>query len=428
VAGLLYLYWGAPHYGPIFVRTAYPQISFIFFVAFLLAMLRLYRQPSWRSAALLAAALVLNFYTYVYLWTLALAMVGVWVLVLLVSPRMPPTHGAETGDLLRLLIGSTAAALVLAIPIWLPLVTRPPAMQDFFIRLGGGMTHQADLLSLSLCSLLAALAFWGGRAGWAHGWFWMVFWLASLAVNNQQVITGRELQPFHYLSFFIGPLLPLFLCDFGAWRLPHAALRKRPGVSSLAPFANARGSEPPTPSRDREGAVVESTAGHNTKPWEQAGHCLVMAAMVLGFAQCAFRLSQPVLRERDFHTVDANFQQVVSLLSGRTLRNYGFLTNDPFLDEVLPAFIPQKSLQPWWMDPLSNHEMGALHSAAAHVLEAPVEAHAGGAGFRFDQAKVILVLNRHRPIRVHPASCQILFSNVDFLVAAAAPCGAQTRN
>jgi len=386
VTGLLYLYWGAPHYGPIFARTAYPQISFILFVLFLLAMLRLRERPSSRSAALLTATLLLNFYSYVYSWTLAIAMIGAWFCLSILPERWParaalqPSRIRPRGEL-RLLMSSTAVAIALAFPVWLPLLRRDAALHDFFIRLGGNSTRQPDLLSIVFCSLLAALALWAGRAGWPHAWFWAAFWLASLAVYNQQVFTGREMQPFHYLSFFIGPLLPLFLCDLGAWRLNNAAL--------------------------------------GAEGWQLAGRALVLAAVIAGFAQCVFRLSQPVPGERDFHTVDSNFQQVLDLLREPLYGQYGFLTNDAFLDQALPAFIPQKGLQAWWMDPLSNHEMGVLHSAAAQILGEPAHA---AAGFRFDPVLVILVLNRHRPIHANIATCQVLLSNTDFLLVKAGPC------
>jgi hypothetical protein len=108
-----------------------------------------------------------------------------------------------------------------------------------------------------------------------------------------------------------------------------------------------------------------------------------------------------------------------------SLRHEGFLTNDPLLDQILPAYVPQKPLQPWWMDPLSNSEIRALHLAAAHLLEEPMDYRAAhpGSSLRFDPAKTIVVCNRHRPIHIRAAACQALVSNDDFLVISLAPCG-----
>jgi hypothetical protein len=384
--GLLYLYWGDPHYGPIFARTAYPQISCCFFALFLIAMLRLDRRRSIVSAAFLGFALLLNFYTYVYSWTLALAMLIVW-LILLGSGL--PFAGAENAGrrLLAAFIAVPAGlAAAASIPVWLPLAARPAAVQDFFVRLGGTITRQPDWLALLFCSLFAALALGAGRRGWRNGWFWAVFWIACFAVTNEQVISGRTMQPFHYLLFFMGPFFPIFLCDIGYWRWSQSGL----------------------------GKVL----------WRRAG-LIVAGTVALGFAQCAFRLAQPVARERELHTTDRSVDQVLAVLSMPGLRHEGFLTNDPLLDQILPAYVPQKPLQPWWMDPLGDSEIRALHLAAAHLLEEPIDYRAAhpGPSLRFDPAKTIVVCNRHRPIRIRAAACQVLVSNDDFLVISLAPCG-----
>ncbi|SRR5579884_1283029 len=385
LVGLLYLYWGDPHYGPIFARTAYPQISCFFFALFLIAILRLDRQRSLASAAFLGLALLLNFYTYVYSWTLALAMVVVWLILLgLGLPIGGPEHAGRR--LLAALITVPAAlAATVSIPVWLPLAVRPPAVQDFFVRLGGTITRQPDWLALLFCLLFTALALGAGRRGWRNGWFWAAFWIACIAVTNQQVITGRTMQPFHYLLFFMGPFLPVFLCDIGYWRWsqsgPARILRRRAG-------------------------------------WIVAG------TVALGIAQCAFRLAQPAAREKEFHTTDRAADEVFAVLSAPGLRQEGFLTNDPLLDQILPAYVPQKPLQPWWMDPLSDSEIQALHFAAAHLLEEPLDYRAprSGLSLRFDPVQTIVVCNRHRPVHLHPAPCQVLASNGDFLVISLAPC------
>ncbi|MBI3696369.1 MAG: hypothetical protein HY238_16220, partial [Acidobacteria bacterium] len=367
VMGLLYQMWGAPHFGPVFGRTTYPQVSSIFFVLFLLAMLRVNRGASLSSGGALAGALVLNFYTYVYSWTLAGAMLAAWLLLLM---------GQRRWRVCTVVAGASLAASAAAVPVWLPLLTQPPAVVDFSMRLSAEATHRPDLSVVPPVLLLLGLTALAQRRGWEHGWLWITFWLASLVVTNQQVISGLSMQPFHYLSFFVGPFAMLFFCHLACWRLGN----KRLPAS------------------------------------------LVLATVALGFAQCVWRLAQPMKAERDLHTVDAAFQEVVGALRKPSLQQYGFLTNDPFLNAVLPGYVLQKPLEPWFLDPLSNAEMSTLHHAAAEAL-GEISPH--GLKVRFDPARVLLVLNRHRRVHVTPADCQVLVSNQDFLVATLAPCGSK---
>ncbi|HYM13037.1 MAG TPA: hypothetical protein VEU62_20020 [Bryobacterales bacterium] len=386
LVGLLYLHWGAPHYGPIFVRTSYPQVSGIFCVLFLLAILRVRREASPASAAWLAAALVLNFYTYVYSWTFTGSIIAAWLLLLALPLTGRPAAGAHGPRRVAAAISaSTLAAVALSFPVWLPIVTRPPQLEDSFLRLGGETTHQPALAVAAVSLAFAALAFLAGRAAsatrgpWPRAWLWMIFWLGSLIAMNQQVLTGKRIQPFHYLPNFIGPFTLLFAFDLLVWRL-----RRWQG-----------------PSRRRT--------------------AIILAVLGLGFLQCAYRLAQPMREDRTLHRVNPDFRQMTGVLRRPALGPYGFLTNDPFLDEVLPAFLVQQPLQPWRMDPLSNDDISILHHAAAQLLgEIP-----GHPAMRvqFNPTKVLFVLNRRRRIPEHLRDCQVLLRNADFLVAQAAPCG-----
>jgi hypothetical protein len=380
--GLLYFHWGAPHYGPIFVRTAYPQVSAIFYVLLLLAMIRLRDHPGPGGAAWLAAALALNFYTYVYSWSFGMAVIAAWLALL----ALPVTGPMAAGGCMRRrtalwLAAAALAALLASFPAWLPAIARPAAVQDSFVRLGGEATHQPEWEMLVVGGVFLGAAFFAGRRGWKRSWFWMVFWLAAAAAMNQQVITGIRIQPFHYLPNFIGPLAPLFLWDLVWWRAGGSLLRAR-----------------------------------------RRAYALAACAALLGFGQCAWRLARPMREDRWFHQIDRNFAEVLELLRTPSLRDCGFLTNDPFLNEILPAFVVEKPLDPWRMDPLSNREMDALHHAAAAVLGEP-GVHESGLPYRLERRKTLLILNRHRRIDAHPAACQILLSNEDFLVARPAPCG-----
>ncbi|MBI3667629.1 MAG: hypothetical protein HY236_15610 [Acidobacteria bacterium] len=286
-------------------------------------------------------------------------------------------------------LGAAASSAVMALPVWVPLITRPPAVRDFLLRLGGYSTREPELIPLLLCSLLIALSLLAGLRGWDHGWFWGVFWMACLIVLNQQVLTGIKLQAFHYLSYFIGPLAVLFLCDIGS-------------------------------------RFFELERG-------RFGSGLALCAAILGFGQCVYRIYQPLRQERAFHTVDKPFQEMIDVMGKPSLRHHGFLTNDSILEDILPAYIPQKPLEPYFLDPLSTGEMKALRDAAAHVLgafprhgsaEAKTSAPAVGPSPRvaLDRTGIVLVMNRHRAFPIHLSSCRALLINRDFVIARLADC------
>ncbi len=375
LVGFFYFLWGDPHYGPMFVRTAYPQVSATCTFLLLLALIRAHRRPDGRATAYLAIALALNFYTYVYAWSFAGAAILAWMLLLAIpaaGPMLGPGHSRPR--VLVALSCAGAAATLAAFPVWWPLLTRPAAAEDSFLRLGGELTHRPDWQLLFLCGLFLAVSIAANRRDWAHGWFWSVFWLACLIVTNQQVVLGRVIQPFHYWPYFAGLFFLLWVAHIASWRL---------------------------------GAVAP-------KP-------VAIAALlaVTGFAQCAYRLAQPMREDRTFHYADSEFQNLLAALRAPALRDCGFLTNDPLLHEILAGHIAQKQLEPWRMDPLSKDEMALIHRVTAEALGHSLR----DLPFRLDRSKTLLILNRHRPAPRRLAECQVLFQNSDYIVARLAPCG-----
>jgi hypothetical protein len=360
------LVWGAPQFGSIFLRTPYPQLSTPIFVLFLLALVGLRRRATIGRAALVAGALALNFYTYVYSWSFALAVMAAWLILLAIPQTAGQSAGGQSrGRLAALAAGSTLAAVVAAAPVWSPLLAPSQAIFDSFRRVGGDFTHRPELTIAPLCAAALGLAVVATFRGWSSGWFWMTYWLAAVAATNQQVLTGRVMQPFHYFIYYIEPFAMLYLCDLAAW------------VSSRRPAA-------------------------------RLAPALAVAAVAAGVAVSLWRHDRDLRLNGFLHTADAPFRELVAFLGQPSLGQFAFLTNDPFLDTVLPAYVRQKPLRPWIMDPLSNRELEALETTA----------------FPLDRSKILLVLNAHRgAASVEP--CQILLSNRDFRVARAAPCTGQ---
>src|SRR5262249_30978785 len=58
--------------GATFLRTPYPQLSFLAFAIFIAAILNFHQRTSRSSLIFVGVSLLLNLYTYVYAWTLAI--------------------------------------------------------------------------------------------------------------------------------------------------------------------------------------------------------------------------------------------------------------------------------------------------------------------------------------------------------------------
>jgi hypothetical protein len=157
---------------------------------------------------------------------------------------------------------------------------------------------------------------------------------------------------------------------------------------------------------------------------------LVAAVLLLGLGVHLYRLAASARQALPLNTADESLQQLARALREPSLRPYGFLTNDEYLTWFLPAYLPQKPLQPWYMDPLTNAEIRALDRAAFELsgYRRPDGIHAAfsqGAPparadseplIRFDPGRVLLIANRHRPLALDPSRCPALLSNSDFLV------------
>ncbi|MDQ1557660.1 MAG: hypothetical protein QOD32_720 [Pyrinomonadaceae bacterium] len=188
-----------------FLRRYLPALPFAFFFIFCLLVWRALTTDSRRASRTNAVFAGLTFtllvYSYFYLWTTAAAWLACFALLWLVAAdkRDERRRAART----FLFVGGVAA-LSLAPYAWL-LARRAPTMNTVQALVH---TRAPDLFRTS--ELLGALALvvliigaWRGRIAWRERGALLAasFALTPFAVFNQQLLTGRSLQPVHYEQF-----------------------------------------------------------------------------------------------------------------------------------------------------------------------------------------------------------------------------------
>jgi hypothetical protein len=289
------------------------------------------------------------------------------------------------------LLGATALALLLATPVWLAMVSGNPTTSDSFVRVFGQFTHWPDLgRSWFLVGLLFITCI--SRNTWPNRWFWISVWVGLLLALNQQVITGKINQPGKFMGLYLEVLIIPFALDF--------LLAQRGGEKRVRVILGIA-------------AVTISS---------------------LGIAQNVYKLSEGARQGQSYNQADVNFSEVVKTLDAPHYREYGFLTNDAYLSAILPAYLRQKPLLPWYMDPLSNDELNALKFAAAKLLgysrwsEYAFDTGSGGGSDIALQTQprisepVILILNKRRPVRLlNDISIDPVLNNADFIVVLKKP-------
>jgi hypothetical protein len=369
---------------PIFSRTPHPQLSVALFVLFLIRLVEMRRTGTARQAAWVGVSLAVNFYTYFYSWTFATAMLA----ATLGCGLCRLDRGWPRGGLCRLGAAACGAAL-LAWPAWSHVVGRSEVAEDLFRRGAGVLTQQPDLRRGLPCLLLLILSLvLLARRSWPRAWIWTAFWFAALASLNQQVISGRALQPDHYLAYFIEPFALVFLLDL-AWEILDQVSRR----------------------------AVRAA-------WQGAQRPLAIALLIVGSAQCLYKLSEGFREARAYHVWDPSFRELVDLMRRPELRSHALLTNDRYLYEMLPGFAIQKPLRPHGeSSPQTDEEMAALIQGMEELWGGPAAASPPeGPRVRLDPNKVLVVLNRHQPSPADAAKCRPLLHNRDFTVSLRSAC------
>ncbi len=171
-----------------------------------------------RRAAIIAGLIFgLLVFSYFYLWTAA---AGWLVCVAFVWLAARPEGWRHDAKSLGVICGFILLALLLYALLLSQRATTMDTVQALTYSHMPDLFRTTELIGASVCALLA----WGVRRG-AIRWrdratlFTASFALLPFAVFNQQVITGRSLQPFHYEQFIVNHvvLLAMVLAVWLVW-------------------------------------------------------------------------------------------------------------------------------------------------------------------------------------------------------------------
>lgn len=193
-----------------FLRRYVPALPFPLFFVFCALVWRAVTSAdkrAQRTAGLLAGATFgLLVFSYFYLWTAAAAWLTCFVLLSLVA------RSEGYWKTLAPFVPVTLVALATLVPYAVLLSRRAPTMDTVQLL---AATHAPDFsrssikLGLLVCIALGVAA-WRGRIEWRDRAALLAasFALTPLVVFNQQVLTGRSLQPLHY-ELYIAKYLAL---------------------------------------------------------------------------------------------------------------------------------------------------------------------------------------------------------------------------
>jgi len=195
-----------------FLRRYIPAVAFPFFLAFCGCAWRAFIQES-RLSRLWALAAGLSFsvlvYSYFYLWTAAAAWLFCLTLISLISRPLEYKQLLGTVSILAIIP-------VLSLALYFRLLSLRASTVDANQALA--FTHAPDLFRLTeivgaLTLLALSIAAIRKKTDWRSPTvlFAATCAVVPLVVFNQQILTGRTLQPFHYEQFIVNYVVLLGL-------------------------------------------------------------------------------------------------------------------------------------------------------------------------------------------------------------------------
>lgn len=204
-----------------FLRRYLPGVPFPLFFILCGLIWRSFTAKDVRAArrAAIIAGLVFGLlvFSYFYLWTAAAA----WLLcVALVWLAARPERWRRDAQSLGIIFGFASVALLLYALLLSKRAATMDTVQALTLSHLPDLFRTTELISAAVCALLA----WGILRGVISlrdraVLFTLSLALVPFAVFNQQVITGRSLQPFHYEQFVVNHvvLLALVLALWLVW-------------------------------------------------------------------------------------------------------------------------------------------------------------------------------------------------------------------
>jgi len=194
-----------------FLRRYIPAAAFPFFFALFgfiwLALKSEIKSTKYVSAISAGLCFAFLVFSYFYLWTTAAAFLFLLTLLWII---LRPENWKQN---LRFLLLIDLIAFLSLIPYAYLLAKRAPGTDSVQLLV---LTHAPDLLRMPsvVCHaaiFLTALAAWFGfvKLKSASTVFLLAFALVPFAVFNQQIVTGRSLQPFHYEYYVVNYITAL---------------------------------------------------------------------------------------------------------------------------------------------------------------------------------------------------------------------------
>ncbi|MCH8986767.1 hypothetical protein IIA94_01215, partial [Patescibacteria group bacterium] len=181
-----------------------PAMIYVLFFGFLVSFWLFYKKRDWRYGIVSAILLGLNFYNYFYSWTFLYAFGGLLVLLFLIQKKW--REAAQIGSVFL-------GALLVAIPYGINLyqATLHPAYAEVGARFGIIETHVPLFVGFTVLGALVIFFFGFPREDRQKYFFGLALLLAPFITMNQQLLTGKVLQPTHYHWFMHKPLAVIFV-------------------------------------------------------------------------------------------------------------------------------------------------------------------------------------------------------------------------
>ncbi|MDO8620897.1 MAG: hypothetical protein Q7R31_01310, partial [Candidatus Levybacteria bacterium] len=185
-------------------RPVNPAMIYILLFGFLISFWLFYKEKKWFYGIVSAVLLGLNFYNYFYTWTYLYAFGGVLVLFVLIQKNW-----REATRIALVFV----SALLVAIPYgWnLYRTTLHPAYQETSARFGVMLTHAPLFIGFSAIIAIIIFLFKFPKEDKGKYFFGLALLLTPLITLNQQLLTGKVLEPSHYHWFFHKPIAAIFI-------------------------------------------------------------------------------------------------------------------------------------------------------------------------------------------------------------------------
>lgn len=185
-------------------RPVNPAMIYFFLFSFLASFWLFYREKKWVYGIISGIILGLNFYAYFYTWTYLYAFGALLVLFLFVRSEWREAFRIGTVFLL---------GLIVAIPYFVNLYRASlfPTFEELGYRSGIILTHQPLFIGFAVIAALAVFLLFFPKDDKGKYFFGLAILLTPLVTMNQQILTGKIIEPDHYHWFFHKPLGVIFV-------------------------------------------------------------------------------------------------------------------------------------------------------------------------------------------------------------------------